>query len=100
MLTTINGLYNPHLLLLKGPPRFLAKILTRFLTRFLARFSTRVFGSKNTVYRSTGAEKYSVYLLGQKIHEKSKKSISLFFFGDDPAPLGAVSSPKYPGKLY
>ena len=74
--------------------RFLAKILTRFLARFL----TRVFGSQNTVYRSTGAEKYSfTVLLGQKIHEQSKKSI---FFGDDTAPLGAVSSPKYPGELY
>ena len=81
-----------------GMPGFLAKILTRFLTRFLARFLTRVFGSQNTVYRSTGAEKYSfTVLLGQKIHEKSKKSI---FFGDDTAPLGAVSSPKYPGELY
>ena len=42
-----------------GMPGVLARFLTRFLVRFLARFLTRVFGSENTVYRSTGTEKYS-----------------------------------------
>ena len=41
---------------------FLTKFLTRFLTRFLTMFLTRVLGSENTVYSSTGTEKYSVQL--------------------------------------
>ena len=47
--------------------RFLTRFLARFLTRFLARFLTRVFTrflarflTINTVYSTTGAEKYSV----------------------------------------
>ena len=62
--------------------RFLARFLTMFLTRFLARFLARVL-TRNTVYSSTGTEKYSVQFFqdikiqgkhrkSRKIHDKSK----------------------------
>ena len=52
------------------------EIFGKMLTRFLARFLTRVLGSENTVYRSTGTEKYSVqaYRVRKLIFK-----ISLFF---------------------
>ena len=59
-----------------GMPRFCSdfgQILARFLARFLTRVLARCFGVENTVYSSTGTEKYS--FTGSE--EKGEKNIHI-----------------------
>ena len=65
---------NPHLLLLNGPPRFLAQILARFLTRFLARFLTRVLGIRKYSVQFYWDRKYSVQFYWDKTFRKNLRN--------------------------
>ena len=71
---------NPHLLLLNGPPRFLAQILARFLTRFLARFLTRVLGIRKYSVQFYWDRKYSVQFYWYRKFRKNPYKILLKAF--------------------
>ena len=66
---------NPHLLLLNGPPIFLAQILARFLTRFLARFLTRVLGIRKYSVQFYWDRKYSVQFYWYRNFRKNLRKL-------------------------